>query len=187
MLVNVIHSEKRLDRLELIENEAKVQGFEIRFWPAIFSSKPARGISLAHRKIVSWAKENNLPWVIILEDDCKFTAPGAFQYYIYKMPDDFDIYLGGLYVIKKLNPDGSIRDHSGMHCYCVHSRFYETFLNVNPDKHIDSALWGLGKYILVDPMVAIQHSTFSDNHHEILNNEELLDGRPRFFGNRPFY
>lgn len=198
MIVNVIHSAARCykidpdgsvipDRYELIHLEAYNQGFEIKFWPAIFSSKPARGISLAHRQIVSWAKENNLPWVIILEDDCHFTSPGAFDFWISKMPDDFDLYLGGLYVLKKMNVDGSIRDFSGLHCYIAHSRFYDQFLSVNPDKNLDSALWGLGKYVLCDPLVSIQWETYSDHHKEVLNNEELLDGRPRFFGGRSFY
>ena len=66
-----------------------------------------------------------------MEDDVYFPAQDGFEYFLKNKPDDFDIYLGGIYLgsdkVKEMNQ--RIRHRfSGLHCYIVHERFYDTFL-----------------------------------------------------------
>ena len=50
----------------------------------------------------------------------------------------------------------TVQKFSGLHCYVCHSRFYDTFLAADEDIDIDQALWGKGRFIVCNPMVAIQ-------------------------------
>lgn len=97
MELNIIHLPSRLDRLQLLENqldEQKVRDYKI--WPGILDNdNPKRGIAKAHKQIIRWAKDQGLDSIIIAEDDLKFTAPGAFAFFIENEPTNFDIYLGG--------------------------------------------------------------------------------------------
>lgn len=162
-MVNVIHDPKRNDRRILLESEIREQGFEVRYWPALFEPvMPFAGINKAHKQIVRWAMAEKLPMVCIAEDDVKFTDKGAWKYFIEHIPTDFDIWLAGIScgIIKA---DRTVRDFCGLHLYIVHERFYNQFLGVSVELHLDRGLAGKGKYMVCDPFCAIQHDGHSDN------------------------
>jgi len=181
MEIHCIHDKKRADRFDLLQKEITTQGLTVRYWPAIKDplNRSFVGISQAHKQIVRWAATEGLPEVCIMEDDCYFFAPGAWDYYLSQKPEDFDLYLGG--VFHGLNEDNTATDYCGNTLYIVHSRFYATFLDTNELNHLDRALAGKGRYVVCDPMVVSQHGGFSDNKLRHDSYERYLVGK-RLFG-----
>lgn len=178
MIPNIIHNYDRADRFKTLIYELKTQKIsDYMMWNSIHDEKsPQRGINRAHKKIVKWAKQENLDEVLIFEDDIKFCGKQAFEYFIYNKPIDFDIYLGGIY-FGKIEEDNSVKQFGALHCYIVNKRFYDTFLNVSDDEHLDGALAGLGKYIVCNPFAAVQYNGYSDNNKRYYNYDVLLENR----------
>ena len=74
-IINVINLESRPERLGQFHQESLQQKFGYRVWPGIvFKGDPKRGINLAHRQIVQFAKDNYMPFIIIAEDDILFMS-----------------------------------------------------------------------------------------------------------------
>ena len=163
--VNCINLASREERMLSASKQAKQQGFAIKFWEGIKEMQAFKGISKAHKQIVQDAKEKGLDKVVICEDDCTFSAPNAFNYYLSKMPEYFDLYMGMIYAgeIK----DGRIMNgFSGLTLYTVHNRFYDEFLAANPNDHLDRFLGNTAyknKYYVCEPFVCYQSGGMSDN------------------------
>ena len=145
MIPNIIHTSRRMDRLVLLQKEMDCQNItNYKIWEGeIHPAATLVGIALSHKKIVQWAKNNNLPECLIFENDIMFTAPGAFDFYLSKKPIDYDLYLGGIYC-GNIKRDNTVDDFCGLHCYIVNSRFYDTFLEVGFG-NLDRELKGKGK------------------------------------------
>jgi hypothetical protein len=155
MRANIIHNSARDERLPRLLRELAVQGIDnYKLWDAIFLIPKCAGISRAHKQIIQYAKDVGLSQVLVFEDDIKFEAPGAFDYFLDNKPESFDIYLGGIY-------RGEIIDVPG---------------NID----IDHALNGLGDYHVCYPFAAIQYEGYSDNNREFSHHESLLIGRKIF-------
>ena len=63
----------------------------------------------------------------------------------------------------------------------MNSRFYDVFLSVPENQNIDRALRNRGKFIVCNPLVAIQHNGFSDNIKQPCNYDIHLKGK-LFYG-----
>jgi hypothetical protein len=162
-MLHIIHLPHRTDRMTLLLKELGRQEIsDYKVWPGIITVRPSFGIAIAHQQIVKWANQENLPEVTIAEDDVQFTADGAFRYYSQSKPSSFDLYLGGI-TYGELLHDNTITDFAGTHLYTIHQNFYTTFLDQNGEEDIDRALKNKGRFIVCDPMVAIQRNGFSDN------------------------
>ena len=98
----------------------------------------------------------------------KFTAPGAFRYYLQNKPQDFDLYLGGI-TFGQIMPDNSVSDFSGFHLYTINQKFYETFLSQDGVTDIDRSLNGKAMFIVCNPMIAIQRNGYGDNRRQQMN------------------
>ena len=168
MLLKIIHLETRPDRWSVLLKEIKKQDITAyRIWPGILTLQPKTGISLAHKQIVAHAEAFSQPQVMIAEDDLKFTAGHGYRYFLENLPTDFDLYLGGI-MYGTIKPDKTVKRFAGLTLYVVHQRFYETFLQLPDDKHLDQALDNKGKYVICDPMIITQHDGYSDNHKKIM-------------------
>ena len=92
-----INLEKRSDRKDHVEKELKKIGWNnYTIFNAIKNKNGKLGCSLSHLKIIQDAKKNNLPYVVIIEDDIKFTNPELFQKMLKIFLDekiDYDVYL----------------------------------------------------------------------------------------------
>src|SRR5574338_29290 len=116
--------------------------------------------------------------VLIAEDDFKLLGAGAYQYFLNNVPDDYDIYLGGIM-------DGSIDENNivtdffcGLTLYMVHERFYDKFLSIHKFGNLDRLLAGMGKFVVCNPMVVSQHGGYSDNKKQIVQSyDQKLIGR----------
>lgn len=177
MIINCINIWSREDRLLSISKQAKQQGFAIKFYEGIKEMQAFKGISKAHKHIVQDAKEIGLEKVIICEDDCVFSAPNAFDYYLSKMPEDFDLYMGMIYA-GEIKEGRIMNGFSGLTLYTVHNRFYEKFLAVNPNDHLDRHLGNTAfknKYYVCEPFVCYQSGGFSDNCRQNMNYKVYHD------------
>lgn len=177
VIPNIIHCSHHLERKKKLLKELATQGIEsYNIWEGVYGKKSmVANINAAHKQIIQWAKDNGETKVLIFEDDIKFCDEGAFQYYLDNEPDDYDIYLGGIYLgqIK----DRIVKQFTALHCYMVHERFYDTFLNAPDDRHIDHALTGAGKYVVCDPMIAVQYDGWSDNSQKYCNYQIILESK----------
>lgn len=175
MTLNIIHLQDRPDRLKLLNQEIDNQSInDYRVWNGIRNDNaPWTGISQAHKQIVRHAQKAGLPQILTGEDDIKFTSPGAFDYFLKNIPENFDLYLGGI-IYGELSADNTVGDFSGTMLYLLHHRFYEVFLSLPEDRHLDRALAGKGRFVVCHPMVAVQHNGYSDNLKRMADYEPYL-------------
>jgi hypothetical protein len=178
MTLHVIHLSRRRDRLDTLQEELLAQGVEeYRIWEGLEDPLyPYRGISKAHKQVVGFAREQKYPKILIGEDDLKFTAPGALAYFLKKEPPVYDLYLGGI-SYGSINDDQTVNDFSGTHLYMIRESFYQTFLSLPETGDIDRKLKGLGRYIVCNPFVALQHNGFSDNTKRFMDYGPYFSGR----------
>lgn len=181
MLLNIIHLQKRTDRFAVLAKEIATQAIrEYKIWNGILDeANPKRGISKAHKQIVQWALIEGLETVTIAEDDVKFTAPGAYNYFLSQQPADFDIYLGGI-TYGKITSDGSVEDFAGTHLYQIKRKFFDKFLSLPEEKDIDRSLANKGAFKVCNPFVAIQHDGYSDNHKKVQSYNSIFRERKLF-------
>ena len=181
MILYIIHLLHRNDRWQLLQNELATQKItDFRVWPGILDEEiPFRGVAKAHKQIVLYAKENNLPSILVAEDDVKFTAPGAMSYFLEQEPLLYDLYLGGI-SHGKIGNDQTVTDFAGTMLYKINQYFYDTFLSIPEDGHIDRNLKNKGRYIVCQPFAATQHNGYSDNKKEYFNYDLYLNGRTLF-------
>lgn len=182
MLVGIIHNPKdgkRMDQLMGQLQEQRIRNYTL--FPAIIDRRSTkRGINLAHKSIVETARDLRMDRVAILEDDVLFTHPQSWAKFLADMPKSFDIYLGGCYIPEFSGE--SLISWCGMHCYIIHSRFYNEFLSLPEDEHIDRALAGKGEFHLSKPMIAIQSNGYSSNTKKEEDYSPLLVGAELFRG-----
>lgn len=176
--LNILHlrnTEFSEGRYNSFMKELAEQGItDYKIWDGIYDgANRRRGINLAHKSIVRWAKENNLPEICIAEDDICFLAPGAFNYYIENKPTTYHLYLGGISNLLKRQED-YITDFRGFTLYFVHSTFYDKYLSTKDDVDIDGAMKDLGKYYLCKKVVCSQHAGWSYHKKRVVDYTRLL-------------
>lgn len=184
-IINVINLESRPERLEGFLKEAYFQGFGVKVWQGeVVPYNAKMGICRSHKRIVQYAKDNELKWTCIAEDDCRFfgDSRGAWKYFVDNMPNDYDLFLGMVYVADVV--DNRITSvFSGMTIYFVNSRFYDFFLSIPDDVHIDRHLGltaNIHKYMVSDQYIAEQDGSKSDNTKTTCNYRPFLKGRKIF-------
>lgn len=160
-----------------IEKEIVDQEIDMIMWPAIHDPNDVvRSINQSHKTIVAFAKEQKLPEICIMEEDVMFLGPGAWQQYLASKPEKFDLYLGGCY---GLNQDAyrriaegagavQINNFAGLHCYIINESYYDRFLGMPENKHIDDQP-GMGVFYVSAPFVALQHPGWSSNNKVTVN------------------
>jgi len=180
-LVNCIHDPIRQDRRKLLDHQIATQHLSVQFWPAIKDKMMSfRGISKAHKQIIRWAKETGQEEVLIMEDDCYFFAPGAFEYFLSQKPASYDIYLGNVFFPPTL-PGNRVDDFCGLSIYFCHSRCYDKILAANEMNHLDRVIgkMDLEKYVCI-PMVCSQIAGYSDNKRHYSSYDKYLVGHKLF-------
>lgn len=184
--IHILHLPARKDRMETLMNEfseQRITNYTIiegqRDLAAVF-----RGINNSHKSIIRLAKAQKLPNCIIGEDDLKFTAPGAWNYFLEQLElnKDADIFLSMIYegvvdennrVVK--NPFS----FSGLTLYSVNSKFYDQFLGMKDMNHLDKELGSFADkydFRVCDPFAAIQYNGYSDQKKKDCQYDHLLVG-----------
>ncbi len=129
-----------------------------------------RSINLSHKQIVKWAKDIGMKEICIAEDDLMFTAPNAWEYFLSQKPEVFDIYLWGSYIVPLSN-----KKICGFQMYIIRDQFYDTFLSIDENQHIDTATCDLkGDYHYCYPFPCLQRSCWSANARAKVNYNTIL-------------
>ena len=74
-----INLEHRIDRRKSVENQLNNLNWKFQRFPAIQHENGRIGCTLSHLQILKIAKQNSLPYVVIVEDDIIFTKPKTFK------------------------------------------------------------------------------------------------------------
>lgn len=97
MLKNVyyINLEERRERKEQVESELNDMGWKYQRFDAIKDENHGRvGCTMSHLKLLTMAKEQNLEYIVIVEDDIQFMRKQWYNDKIkYIMNQDFDVFL----------------------------------------------------------------------------------------------
>lgn len=180
-----IHVIEHPERLGMFKEQLKTQtGVDVIMChvPAILRKPSSEGIALAHCGIVRQAKAQEWDKVIIAEDDCQFFSPEALKHFFDNEPDDYDIYLGGLYAgSEKVTAENRlVKFFCGLHLYMVHSRFYDKFLQ--SDHYLDSIDNALARYAINGKAVIKACYPFAAVQRELIsNNTGILYRHKAFF------
>ena len=73
-----INLDSRPDRKQHVEGQLSALGIPAERFKAIKLKNGAIGCSMSHIKVLEMAKANDLPHVLIVEDDILFTKPDVF-------------------------------------------------------------------------------------------------------------
>lgn len=73
-----INLDHRTDRKNSIEKQLNNFGWKYNRFPAIVNDDGRIGCTLSHLHLLKYAKQNNLPYIVIVEDDILFTQPTTF-------------------------------------------------------------------------------------------------------------
>jgi hypothetical protein len=182
------------DRFDKLCEELARQGIldEADIYPCIRGAATIEAsINASHKMLVRMAKDAKLEKVCIMEDDVLFPAKDGFNYFMALEPNRYDIYTAGTYggyarQTESSNPCLIVPYPVGLHCYLIHSQFYDKFLSIDPTKHIDTALEGLGTFKLCYPMAAIQRPGWSSNNRKDVNFNLCLKKEDVYFGQEAY-
>lgn len=171
MIAHVILNPYRATPNMTLEAELDSQGIDAKLWECVPDKNSAvRSINLSHKQIVQFAKDHHLPEVCIMEEDVMFPAPDGWQYFLLNKPEKFDLYLAGAYGLNStalariMTGDGpvEINNFAGLHCYIIDAGYYDRFLALPENKHVDDQP-GMGAFFVCAPFAALQHPGWSDN------------------------
>jgi len=96
----VINLDDRVDRWTLIEQACRAAGIRATRIAGVPATPGWRGCALSHLRCIRMAKENNLPWVLILEDDATFTPEAIERFrgllpYLWEHREQWERFNGG--------------------------------------------------------------------------------------------
>lgn len=150
-------------RLQSILEQMNEQNAKFKIWDGILDG--VTGCSQSHKMIVRDAKEKGLDRIIIAEDDIKFFAPGAFQYFLDCIPETFDLYLGTTYSMDEYPDNKVVGMFDSLTLYIIDKKFYDQFLAMPEDNHIDRELCKLlskgADFKICQPIVCEQIDGYS--------------------------
>lgn len=176
MKLNIILDSRRIEKYQPLQDELsrqRISNYEIHH--CLILPEVINSISASHKMLVSRAKERGLKEICIAEDDLMFTCSGAWGYFLRNKPETYDLYLACTY------GDRIAKQTVGFHLYCIHEQFYDEFLSVPDDKHIDTAMWFTKSqdFRFCYPYPALQRPGFSSNnktyqdYNSVLKEEDI--------------
>lgn len=184
MTIHVLYDDRKPERLDNVMEEFRRQNISnnVKIWGAIIKNNISivESINAGHKNIVQYAKDNNLPEICIAEDDLMFPNENGWNYFIENKPDLFDLYIGGNYLcdnrIEKKPPLLKVSEYVGNQLIIISKKYYDVFLSVPNNQHIDTAQKGLGEFYVCYPFVALQRPGRSaNNNNEIVDYNKILD------------
>ncbi len=181
----IINLSERKDRLEhiqkIFENYKKINFIIIE---GIKEEEGWIGCYKSHIKCIKYAKENNLPYIIVLEDDCDIVVDfeNKFQNiieYLENNLDTWDIFLGGITNLKTSKILSNIKykeidfinvsEGKTFNFVIYNNRVYNYFIEKTIDKPIDKIWHNKFKAIIPIPFIAKQIMSYSDIEKKIVD------------------
>lgn len=174
----IIHDPRKSDRLPLLMDELSMQNINNAvIWEATIDLPTVEAsINKSHKDIIRWAKERNMDEVCVFEDDLMFQDQYSWRMFLENKPQKFDLYMGGAYGMNKMGSEFGdehgvdlVDSFQGLHCYICHSDYYDRFLAVPDDAHIDVAQGGKGTFYVCRPMIGYQRPGYSATARKEVN------------------
>lgn len=137
MLKNVyyINLEHRTDRKEKVEAELTKLGWEYQRFNAVKHENGRVGCSTSHLRLIQMAKEKDLEYIVVVEDDIHFTHPVLFnalldQFFRYNIEYDVLLLAGNLRppVIPVAKNIYQIKKSWTTTGYIVRKHYYDTLI-----------------------------------------------------------
>lgn len=194
-----INLEHREDRKEHVENQLLSIGLKGERFNAIKMENGAIGCSMSHLKLLQEAVKNNLPHVLIVEDDITFLEPEVFKTQINKF---FELHQNNWDVVllagNNMPPYETIDETciKVSRCqtttgYLVNGHYIKVLMqNIkmgltnllnNPDDKVNFAIdkfWfilqKLSRWYLIIPLTVIQREDYSDIEKKVTKYEHLM-------------
>ena len=185
----VINLDERTDRLDKIINKFSELNLPLYRIPAIKHNIGWKGCGLSHMSVIKMAKQNNLPSVLILEDDCNptdfFENWFPIQEWLENNRSKWDIFTGGnsyygfhpdekndIQSVCKLKNDIRLYYTKllALHFYYVNSSCYdkmiewEEYMRTHSQEWIPVDFWPDKKELVIitsSPFIALQDVDFS--------------------------
>jgi hypothetical protein len=178
--LNIIFDDRRPERYGLLVNEFRRQGISnYEIWPCIIRPSVLESITMSFKMIVRAAKEKGLEDVVIGEDDLWFPAKDGWDYFLRNKPENFDVYIGGTYLIENPQrykpPVVKVKAWVGNHLIIINEKYYDTFLSLPDSVHCDTANDGLGDFYVCYPFAALQRAGYSSNNKTIVDYNKILN------------
>lgn len=196
--VYYINLESRTDRRKHVESQLKSLGWNYERFNAVKANSGRVGCSLSHLTLLKMAKEKELPYIVIIEDDIHFTNIPKFKSlhkHFIENVSDFDVYLlaGNLRppVEKITNNILKISISYTTTGYIVKKHYYDTMIeNIkqgitnlikNPSNGMNAIdvnwipLQKKGKWYISYPRTVTQLANeYSDIEKRIINYDHLM-------------
>ena len=179
MKLHIIHDSRRQERYEPLLQQLKSEGItDYELFPCLILPQIVNSINASHKMIVEMAKSLGLRECCIAEDDLQFSSKGAWQYFLNNRPDVFKLYTACNY----LNRDHpTTKQIVGFHLYIIHESYYEDFLELPEDRHIDTAVNGIDINVCY-PYAALQRAGFSWNNMREVDYNTVLQPQDIYSG-----
>lgn len=197
----VINLDSRPDRWEKMQEKFKDSPFKLERFSAIKHEHGLTGCGLSHTSIIQMAKDNNLPSILIMEDDCKPSNEfnsiwPKIKKWLDNHKDSWDIFIGGNSYYASSIPSLDISPSSikpictinsstklyhtkllCLHFYYLNSSGYDKFLEWKNNKHEAIDIWPniiSMKIISSTPFIATQDEDFSNINNNNANYESIF-------------
>ena len=196
-----INLNSRVDRKLHVEHQLDLVGIRnnVKRFNAIYNVNGRIGCSLSHLKCIQMAKEENMEFVLILEDDVSFLLPDDFVENVNKFLSNPENKWDVLLLAGNNLPPFTTHDEVSIrvtHCqtttgYIVRQHYYDTLIaNIkegvaklmkNPEHHyyfaIDKYWIHLQKqhrWMLLIPLIVIQRPDYSDIEKRYTDYQRLM-------------
>ena len=195
----VISLKKRNDRRNEMKKILNEQNIDFSFFDAIEDENGTLGCLKSHTKIIEIAKEKDLPYVWIMEDDCNFLK----DFSISKLPPVWEmLFFGG--AVNKIYEEYYYNwkkvSNWYAHCYIIRKDIYDNIIKLSNElmniKAIDEIYCEdiqpyINSYISY-PTMASQRDNYSDiekvnldRHQKVMNFDDLMNKKnpnPKWIG-----
>ena len=189
MLSYIINLKHRTDRRDHMINEMKKLPIAYSFIDGIIDE--TKTCFQSQKKCIQLAKENNLPYILVLEDDAMFTD-NAFEILQHTFNEvqnlEWDMFFLGANLqkpaIRISNTLMKLTGAFAAHAYMVHERFYDTIIGLPHTCEMDvhyHDLMSTHNVYMCDPMIAYQlpsHSDLQDGYRDY--NQSILENYLKF-------
>lgn len=133
--VYYINLESRTDRRTHVESQLELLGWKYERFNAVKTKSGRVGCSMSHLRLLQMAKQKNLPYIVIIEDDIHFTDIPKFKSLHKEFIEnisDFDVYLlaGNLRPPVEIIPNNILRISLSYTTtgYVVKNHYYDTMI-----------------------------------------------------------
>lgn len=174
--IYIINLKKRTDRLQRVKKD--FINYNLIVIEAIEDNEGWKGCFKSHLKCIGVAKEKKLPYIIVIEDDCKIVSMANFDLnfkliidYLELNMNKWNIFLGGVTKVWDYNElielgNGLkliyINEGKTAHFCIYNSNCYDYYLGLNVNIPIDKCWHNKLIGITPIPFIAIQYYDYSD-------------------------